>query len=102
LGRLALSLGSIASGTEWHLFGSLDRDCPNASDIDLMIFCENDAQADLLRMAIDTDSFSLLLHLSLLTFDEAASINAAAMQQSTVVLRVAPSTGLKAISHTEA
>ncbi|RQZ60999.1 hypothetical protein DIE08_30020 [Burkholderia sp. Bp9004] len=67
-----------------------------------MIFCENDTQADLLRLAIDTDSLSLPLHLSLLTFEEAASINAASMQQSTVVLRVAPRTSLKAISRTDA
>lgn len=92
LSRLAVSLGPVASGTEWHLFGSLNRDCPDASDIDLMIFCENATQADLLRSAIDTDSLSLPLHLSLLTFEEATSINAASMQQSTVVFRVA-STG---------
>jgi predicted nucleotidyltransferase len=88
LRKLAASLGPVASGTEWHLFGSINRDCPDASDIDLMIFCENDTQADLLRLAIDTDLLSLPLHLSLLTFQEAASISAASMQQSTVVLRV--------------
>ncbi|MHA7147448.1 nucleotidyltransferase domain-containing protein [Burkholderia pseudomallei] len=102
LRKLAVSLGSVASGTEWHLFGSLNRGCPDASDIDLMIFCENDIQADLLRLAIDTDSLSLPLHLSLLTFEEATSINAAALQHSTVVLQVPPRTCPKTISRTDA
>ncbi len=85
-----MSLGPIASGTEWHLFGSVNRDDPNASDIDLMIFCETDSQADTLRQAIDPDSLSLPLHLSLFTFEEAATINANTAQQSALVLEVAP------------
>lgn len=90
LRELAVLLGPIASGTEWHLFGSVNRDDPQASDIDLMILCTNDAQADSLRTAIDPDSFLLPLHLSLLTFEEAATIDATSVQQSTVVLRIAP------------
>ena len=90
LRELAVLLGSIASGTEWHLFGSVNRDDPDASDIDLMILCESDVQADMLRQAIDPDSFSLPLHLSLLTFEEAATIDATSVQQSTVVLRLPP------------
>lgn len=89
LKELAVSLGPIASGTEWHLFGSVNRDDPNASDIDLMIFCVSDFQADMLRHAIDPDSLSLPLHLSLLTFDEAATIDATTTQQSTVILELA-------------
>lgn len=88
LTELALSLGPIASGTEWHLFGSVDRDEPNASDIDLMIFCGTDSQADMLRQAIDPDSFLLPLHLSLFTFEEATMIDATAIQQSTLVLEL--------------
>lgn len=84
-----MSLGPIASGTEWHLFGSVNRDDPNASDIDLMIFCETDSQADMLRQTIDPDSLSLALHLSLFTFKEAAMIDATTAQQSTLVLDLA-------------
>jgi len=88
LKQLAVVLGSVAEGTEWHLFGSVNRDKIDASDIDLMIVCRSDAQADSLRRAIDPDSFSLPLHLALLTFDEAAAIDATYVQQSTVILRI--------------
>lgn len=89
LKELAVSLGTVASGSEWHLFGSVNRGAPDASDIDLMILCESDAQADKLRHMIDPDSLPLPLDLSLLTFNEAAAINAASVQQSTVILRLA-------------
>lgn len=88
LEQIAVSLQHIASGTEWHLFGSVNRDEPEASDIDLMIYCETDAQADLLRQTIDPDSLPLPLHLSLFTFNEALTINAATMQQSSVIFRL--------------
>ncbi len=82
LRELAVSLGPDADGSEWHLFGSVDRNESNAEDIDLMILCKNDVQADILRLAIDADVLSLPLHLSLLTFDEAAQINAVRVQGS--------------------
>ncbi|HHX8322780.1 TPA: nucleotidyltransferase domain-containing protein [Vibrio alginolyticus] len=88
LRNLACSLGSIATNTEWHLFGSVNRDDPNPSDIDLMIFCRDDKQADDLREAIDLDAFELPLHLSLLTFEEADSIKVTSIQNSTAVLTV--------------
>lgn len=87
---LAVSLGPIAGGTEWHLFGSVNRDDPNASDIDLMIFCETDSQADMLRYAIDPDSLPLPLDLSLFTFEEAATFDAARAQQSVLIIEIAP------------
>ena len=82
LHELATSLGQVAEGSEWHLFGSVDRDDPNATDIDLMILCKSDSQSDALRRAIDTDVLSLPLHLSLMTFDEANAIDAVRMQGS--------------------
>lgn len=85
LRQLAVSLGPVAHGAEWHLFGSVNRDELDASDIDLMILCHDDAQANALRQAIDTDSLVLPLHLVFLTFDEAAAINAVHVQQSTVI-----------------
>lgn len=87
LKQLAVSLGPAAHGAEWHLFGSVNRDELDASDIDLMILCNDDSQADALRQAIDPDSLVLPLHLALLTFDEAAAINAIQVQQSTVIFR---------------
>jgi predicted nucleotidyltransferase len=90
LREVACSLGSLATNTEWHLFGSVSRDEASPSDIDLMIFCRNDNQADELRKAIDVQAFELPLHLSLFTFEEADSINVASIQKSTVVLTVDP------------
>lgn len=88
LRELAVLLGPVAHGSEWHLFGSVNRDELDASDIDLMILCKSDTQADMLRQAINPDSFALPLHLAFLTFDEAAAIDAAYVQQSTVILRL--------------
>lgn len=85
LRELALSLGPKAEGSQWHLFGSVDRDESDAADIDLMILCESDSQADALRQAIDPDAFVLPLHLALLTFDEAAEIEAVRMQDSRAI-----------------
>jgi predicted nucleotidyltransferase len=87
LTEVAVSLGTLSHGSEWHLFGSVNRNEHDASDVDLMILCQSDAQADALRQAIDPDSLALPLHLALLTYDEAASIAAADMQQSTVIFR---------------
>lgn len=88
LRKLACSLGFIATNTEWHLFGSVNRNDPNPSDIDLMIFCRDDKQADDLREAIDLDAFELPLHLSLFTYEEADSIEVTSIQNSTAVLTV--------------
>lgn len=85
LRELAVSLGAKADGTEWHLFGSVDRDEPNAADIDLMILCKSDDQADALRRAIDPDALALPLHLALLTFDEAAEVDAVRVQCSRAI-----------------
>ena len=85
LRELAFSLGPVARGAEWHLFGSVDRDELDVADIDLMILCENDLQADALRQAIDPDSLARPLHLSFLTFDEAREVDAVRVQRSTVV-----------------
>lgn len=79
---LVVQAGAIAEGSEWHLFGSIDRDEFNASDIDLMILCIDDSQADSLRQAIDPDSLALPLHLSLMTYAEAAEVDAVRLQQA--------------------
>ncbi|QEL55185.1 hypothetical protein [Chromobacterium paludis] len=85
LREFAISLGQMAEGTQWHLFGSVDRDEPDAADIDLMILCTGDDQADTLRRAIDPDAFLLPLHLALMTFDEAAEIDAVSTQHSSTI-----------------
>lgn len=85
LRELAASLGTEVEGTHWHLFGSVARNDPNAADIDLMILCKNDEQADSLRRAIDPDALALPIHLGLLTFDEAAEIEAVRVQRSLTI-----------------
>lgn len=85
LRKLAVSLGTKVEDTEWHLFGSAARDEPDAADIDLMILCKDDDQADWLRLAIDPDAFPLPLHLGLMTFDEAEEVDAVRVQRSSVV-----------------
>jgi predicted nucleotidyltransferase len=79
---LARQVGAIADGSEWHLFGSVDRDDLNASDIDLIILCIDASQADALRHAIDPDSLPLPLHLSLLTYAEAMEVDAVRIQHA--------------------
>lgn len=83
--EFAVSLGVEAEGSQWHLFGSVDRDEPSAADVDLMILCESDNQADTFRRAIDLDAFVLPLHLALLTFEEAAEIDAVRVQCSRAI-----------------
>ena len=85
LRQLATSLGPEAEGTQWHLFGSVARNESDAADIDLMILCKSDEQADTLRRVIDPDTLALPLHLALLTFDEAAAIDAVCVQRSLAI-----------------
>ncbi len=89
LQKLADSLGPVAHGTEWHLFGSVDRNEPDATDIDLMIFCTSDAHADTLRQAMDLESLALPIHLSLMTFQEATEVDAVRVQRSSVIVTLA-------------
>ncbi len=85
LRELATSLGEKAEGSQWHLFGSVDRDEPDARDIDLMILCTSDSQADVLRATIDPESLELPLHLALMTFEEEAEVGAVRMQISRAI-----------------
>ena len=78
--EIAEKLGSVCNGSEWYLFGSVARCSPSPSDIDLMILCIDDHQADTLRRVIDADALALPIHLCLLTFDEAREIDAVQIQ----------------------
>lgn len=79
---MAASLGSAADGTQWHLFGSVARGDPNPEDIDLMILCRSEGQADTLRRSMDLGAMALPIHLALLTFEEAAEVDAVRVQRS--------------------
>lgn len=82
LHRAIAALGQVAEGSEWYLFGSVDRDEPEAVDIDLLILCASDNQADALRMGIDADALPLPLDLSLMTFDEEEETGAVRRQRA--------------------
>lgn len=85
LRQAALALEPAIAGTEWHLFGSVERDEDDAEDIDLMILCISDDQADALRRSLDSDSLALPLHACFLTFAEAAELDAVHVQQSCII-----------------
>jgi len=78
----------ITFGTEWYLFGSVDRNEPDASDIDLIIICKNDSQADDLRRQIDTDAFSPSLDLSIFTYEEALFSRVLTLQRASLIAKI--------------
>ena len=82
LHRIIADLGQVAEGSEWYLFGSVDRDEPKAVDIDLLILCASDDQADAFRRGIDPDALPLPLDLSLMTFEEEKEIGAVRCQSA--------------------
>jgi len=90
--RVIAELGKVAQGSEWHLFGSVDRDEPEAADIDLLILCTSDDQADALRRGIDADALPYPLDLSLMTFDEEKETGAVRRQRAR---RIYPGTGIE-------
>jgi len=59
----------------WYLFGSLQRGCANASDIDLVVVCQTHCMADAIRRAVDVDQLTLPIHLTILTESEEAEIS---------------------------
>ena len=85
LSQAADALGSAIAGTEWHLYGSAEQDEENAEDIDLMVLCASDEQADWLRRSLNPDLFVLPLHACFLTFAEAAELDAARVQRSCII-----------------
>ena len=60
---------------------SVAPDAPRPSDIDLMVLCDDDAQADTLGKAVDADALALPVHLCLLRFDEADEEDAIEVQR---------------------
>lgn len=82
LREMANCIGLASTGSEWYLFGSVARDAPCSADIDLMVLCVDDAQADTLRKAIDADALALPIHLCLLRFDEAEEVDAIEVQRA--------------------
>lgn len=83
--NIADRLGPIQSGSEWYLFGSVEKNAPISFDIDVLILCQNDEQADSLRRAIDPDQLPLPLDLSLMTFTEAAQVDAIRSQNARLI-----------------
>ena len=78
-------LGAAKDGSEWYIFGSVDRDESTANDIDLLILCVDANQANHFRRSIDPDSFALPLDLALMTFDEAVEIDVVRCQSGRMI-----------------
>lgn len=89
LSSLIVSLGPQAVAAHWYFFGSAERGVKDAADIDVLLICESDAHADLLRRMIDPDSLSLPLHLSLMTLEEAEATDAIHTQRAIRIFPVA-------------
>lgn len=85
IAELAESLGEKSDNSLWYLFGSVNRGDEDAADIDILIICKNDGQADILRNNIDPDCLGLPLHLSFMTLPEAQSVDAINTQEGRLI-----------------
>jgi hypothetical protein len=64
----------------WYLFGSASEDPSAAADVDVLVVCNSDADADAIRRLVDAIEFYRPLHLSILTEDEEREIGLAERQ----------------------
>lgn len=76
--------------TRWYLFGSALRNPVQAADIDLLVVCQDHADADAIRRTTDEFAFCKHIDLSILTEDEEAEISFVANQ---CCVRVFPACG---------
>ena len=60
--------------TKCYIFGSATRDIAHAADIDLLVICQNSADADRLRRIYNQFPFCRPLDLSILTEEEEAEV----------------------------
>jgi predicted nucleotidyltransferase len=66
----AVRISKAAPGTTWYMFGSFLR-CPStASDIDILVKCESDETAVLVRQEVADLCITAPIHLLLLTSEE--------------------------------
>lgn len=71
---------SVTVGSEWYLFGSINRHSTSPQDVDVIVICIDDAQADAIRKLVRTLTLPLPVDLSLMTFDEAAELDVIRLQ----------------------
>jgi hypothetical protein len=64
----------------WYLFGSASEDPTAAGDVDVLVACNSDVDADAIRRLVDAIEFYRTLHLSTLTEDEDRDIGFAEQQ----------------------
>lgn len=66
--------------TRWYLFGSALRDPVRASDVDLLVVCQDHSAADAIRRITDELAFCKPIDLSILTEGEEAETSFIANQ----------------------
>ena len=71
---MAMWVNDNIGGTRWYVFGSILGDAKIAADVDLLVVCNSDFDADLVRQAVDKFSVSKPVDLSILTEAEEAEI----------------------------
>jgi len=77
LKTLALAASEKTNGAKWYLFGSALNNPNTAADIDLVIVCASDEDADLIRHKINSSDSHRPIHPSIFTYVEAIEMNLA-------------------------
>lgn len=77
---IAVKVNERVGSARWYLFGSASEDPSAAADVDVLVVCKSDTDADAIRCLVDASEFYRPLHLSILTEDEEREIGFAERQ----------------------
>lgn len=80
LRMIADAVGTKVNLSRWYLFGSALERPQVAADIDVVVICGSDADADAIRRFVNAYEIYPPLHLSILTEEEEAEIDFVARQ----------------------
>jgi predicted nucleotidyltransferase len=72
--KLAMRANINVGEAQWYLFGSAREELSNASDIDLLVICETQGMADMVRRIVNVDELARPIHLSILTRSEEGEV----------------------------
>lgn len=70
----AREIDEQVGGTSWYLFGSAMQSVELANDVDILVLCSTDVDADKVRRLIDVDLMNIPLDVSIFTFDEESEV----------------------------
>jgi hypothetical protein len=74
-------IGQLSPNAAWYLFGSTLESFQDASDIDILILCDDDEAAAVVRHELQDACLNFPLHLFLLTRQEEAELNFIAQER---------------------